>query len=97
MTPLLPESERAVVGHDHAEIGALLFERWRLPKVLVEAVAHHHDPTLVPGVAGLVGAVNTLLGCSDDDREAAFERAAAAGVTEELWRENLERGAAAAL
>ena len=51
----------------------------------------------MPGVAGLVGAVNTLLGCSDDDREAAFERAAAAGVTEELWRENLERGAAAAL
>ena len=97
MTPLLPESERAVVGHDHAEIGALLFERWRLPKVLVDAVAHHHDPTLVPGVAGLVGAVNTLLGCSDDDRDAAFERAAAAGVTEELWRENLERGAAAAL
>ncbi len=97
MTPLLPETERAAVGHDHAEIGALLFERWRLPKVLVDAVAHHHDAQLAPDLAGLVGAVNTLLGCSDADREAALERAAAAGVTEELWREHLERGRAGAL
>jgi putative nucleotidyltransferase with HDIG domain len=97
MTPLLPESERAAVGHDHAEIGALLFERWRLPKILVDAVAHHHDAQLTPGVAGLVAAVNTLLGCGEGDREAAFARAATAGITEELWREHLERGAAAAL
>lgn len=96
MTPLLPENERAAVGHDHAEVGALLFERWRLPKVLVEAVAHHHDAQLVPGLPGLLGAVNALLGCSHDDRAAAFERAAAAGVTEELWREHLERAANAA-
>lgn len=97
MTPLLPEAERAAVGHDHTEIGALLFERWRLPKVLVDAVARHHEPTLAPGLAGLVAAANTLLGCGRDEREQALGRAAAAGVTEELWLDYRERGAAVAV
>lgn len=93
MTPLLPEMERAAVGHDHTEIGALLFERWRLPKILVDAVARHHDETLAPGLAGLVAAANTLVGCGRDDRARALARAADAGVTEELWQEYRERSA----
>ncbi|MEW5701229.1 MAG: HDOD domain-containing protein [Candidatus Zixiibacteriota bacterium] len=35
--------EAAVLGWDHAAIGALLAERWRLPWVLASAIAHHHD------------------------------------------------------
>ena len=39
-----PEAERSVVGTDHAEVGAVLLARWKLPDAVVEAVAHHHQP-----------------------------------------------------
>jgi putative nucleotidyltransferase with HDIG domain len=42
------EAERATLGTDHCEVGALLLERWQLPDVIVEAVARHHDPNLDP-------------------------------------------------
>lgn len=44
----LVAAERAVLGTDHAEVGARLLETWRLPKLLVEAVAYHHRPTSSP-------------------------------------------------
>ena len=34
--------EREVLGVDHAWAGAFLFERWRLPSAVVEAVSTHH-------------------------------------------------------
>lgn len=37
-------AERAELGIDHAELGALLAERWSLPKRVVEAIRHHHRP-----------------------------------------------------
>jgi HD-like signal output (HDOD) protein len=37
-----------VLGTDHAEVGALLLQRWHLPDDLVEAVANHHQPVLKP-------------------------------------------------
>lgn len=40
----LLEAEHAVLGCDHAEIGARLLQQWRLPEIIVEAVAAHHDP-----------------------------------------------------
>ncbi|MCP3905751.1 MAG: GGDEF domain-containing protein [Planctomycetes bacterium] len=39
----LPDTERDAFGFDHAEIGAMLGERWSLPDELVEAIRHHHD------------------------------------------------------
>jgi len=42
------EAEKAVLGTDHAEVGALLLQRWHLPDDLVEAVANHHQPVLKP-------------------------------------------------
>jgi hypothetical protein len=42
----LIEAERAVHGCDHAVLGAALFARWRLPDILVEAVARHHCPAV---------------------------------------------------
>lgn len=36
--------ELALFGAYHAEIGASLLERWKLPPELVEAVRHHHKP-----------------------------------------------------
>ncbi|HEX3718069.1 MAG TPA: HDOD domain-containing protein [Verrucomicrobiae bacterium] len=44
------EAERAVLGVDHAEAGACLLEKWRLPEILVEAVAHHHSPIVQPTI-----------------------------------------------
>lgn len=38
------EAEKSVLGSDHAEIGACLLRRWRLPSSIVEAVASHHAP-----------------------------------------------------
>ena len=38
------ESERRVLGIDHAEVGALLLERWNLPASIVSAVRWHHEP-----------------------------------------------------
>ena len=39
----LPRAEREVLGVDHAEVGALVAQRWEFPFTLVEAVRTHHD------------------------------------------------------
>jgi len=38
------EAERRVLGIDHAEVGALLLERWQFPEELVQAVRWQHHP-----------------------------------------------------
>lgn len=38
------EAEQAVVGMNHAELGARLAERWLFPEVLVDTIRHHHTP-----------------------------------------------------
>ncbi len=42
------EAEQAVLGTTHAELGAWLAERWKLPPVLVHALAYHHSPSPPP-------------------------------------------------
>lgn len=44
----LSEAEQRVIGCDHSEIGECLLRTWGLPPVLLEAVANHHNPGLVP-------------------------------------------------
>lgn len=39
-----PEAEKHFLGMDHAEAGAILLEKWKLPKNLVNAVRFHHSP-----------------------------------------------------
>jgi len=41
------EVERERLGVTHAEVGALLLDRWDLPHAVTEAVAHHHAPSRV--------------------------------------------------
>ena len=36
--------ERQLLGVDHAEVGALLLNRWRLPEDITESVRYHHAP-----------------------------------------------------
>lgn len=40
--------EREAFGADHAELGALLCERWSLPAEIVAAVRGHHEPPSNP-------------------------------------------------
>lgn len=42
------DAERLAFGHDHAELGALALEAWRLPSTITCAVRdHHQDPATV--------------------------------------------------
>ena len=38
------QAEREILGYDHAELGAIVAERWNFPQELVQAVRWHHDP-----------------------------------------------------
>jgi putative nucleotidyltransferase with HDIG domain len=42
------EAEKLSLGTDHAEVGECLLRQWGLPELLLEAVAHHHQPVLQP-------------------------------------------------
>ncbi len=37
-------AEKACLGITHADLGAMILERWEFPREEVEAVRHHHDP-----------------------------------------------------
>ncbi len=57
------EAETDVLGVNHAEIGACLLSRWKLPPVVVEAVANHHEPPVDQG-ATLSAVVHLADGCA---------------------------------
>lgn len=38
------EAECAILGFDHAQVGARMTEQWNLPPQLVSAIRWHHDP-----------------------------------------------------
>ena len=46
----LPSStlENLAAGMNHAEIGALIAEKWNFPEELISAIRYHHDPDLAP-------------------------------------------------
>ena len=62
------DHERATTGTDHAEVGAALAQRWRLPPSIVSAIEWHHEPAKAdPSLRSLVYAVHladmaTMLG-----------------------------------
>ena len=49
----LQDAERAVLGLDHADVGAHLTERWYFPSQIVEAIGHHHRSCAPGAVAEL--------------------------------------------
>jgi putative nucleotidyltransferase with HDIG domain len=58
---VMRETELAVVGVDHAEIGHHLSLRWNLPEVLREAIGYHHDVLAAPSqppMAALIAAAD---------------------------------------
>ena len=54
----LIDAEQALLGIDHATLGALLAERWHFPREIVEAIGHHHAPPKIGNVAELVHIVH---------------------------------------
>jgi len=50
--------ERAVLGDDHADVGARLAAQWRFPDTIVQAIRYHHRPTAAPRLTGLVALVH---------------------------------------
>lgn len=66
----LEARERAVFGIDHAQAGAWLAESWKLPRSIVDAAAHHHDP-IAPGTplcgTTIVSLANRLVHWTDLD------------------------------
>ncbi len=42
----LAEAEKAVLGMDHSEVGSELLLRWKLPSLLSQAIAAHHQPPI---------------------------------------------------
>jgi putative nucleotidyltransferase with HDIG domain len=56
------EAEKAVLGADHAEVGARLLHKWNIPELIVDAVADHHAPVLKPSIQ--LSALVYLANCS---------------------------------
>ncbi len=52
------EVEWQVLGYTHAEVGALLAERWQLPPTIVSSLRYHHEPSAPPVPDPLVDAVH---------------------------------------
>jgi putative nucleotidyltransferase with HDIG domain len=45
--PTTPDSlaaEKLAYGWDHAEVGAMLLQKWKLPMQLIFSIRHHHNP-----------------------------------------------------
>jgi HD-like signal output (HDOD) protein/CheY-like chemotaxis protein len=80
------EVEREVIGYTHAEIGAYLLGLWRLPYPIVEAVAHHHEPSRIEtqelDLVTIIHVANTI---------ACALLAGESDLTRELDRSHLER------
>lgn len=71
---LLHEAERELLGFDHADVGRLLTEQWRIGPELVHAVASHHVLSGASSVdiAGLIHVADNMVhalgihGANDD-------------------------------
>jgi putative nucleotidyltransferase with HDIG domain len=51
------DAEKAVLGMDHTELGAIYLEHHHLPQVMVEAARFHHQPSRASTYANVVAAV----------------------------------------
>lgn len=58
------EAEAAVLGFNHAQVGAKIAEKWNLPKELVEAIEYHHSPekaTVNPQMTAIVHLADAIV------------------------------------
>ena len=57
----LATTETELLGFSHADLAALLVERWSLSPLLQQAVSHHHDATATTGT----GAAALIVRCAN--------------------------------
>lgn len=50
----LLQAERAVLGTDHPEVGAEIFQEWGLPRTFLKPIANHHRPSKSGGDLGYI-------------------------------------------
>ena len=43
------DAEREILGVDHAEVGGLIVQHWRLPESIQRSIMFHHDPSQAHG------------------------------------------------
>jgi len=58
------EAEAAILGFNHAQVGAKIAEKWNLPQELVEAIAYHHSPegaTVNPQMTAIVHVADAIV------------------------------------
>ena len=70
------EAERDELGFDHADIGGLLLEEWKMPPSLCDAVKYHHTPQLAednPIEAAIVHIANSITGMAEDGLDVDIE------------------------
>jgi putative nucleotidyltransferase with HDIG domain len=62
----LVDAERAILGYDHAELGARACERWKLPHRLAAVVRYHHGATYPEDeVGGIIGRLIRVIQLGD--------------------------------
>lgn len=42
------KAEQDILGFDHCQVGEALVQKWKLPELLSEVIAFHHDPLMAP-------------------------------------------------
>jgi hypothetical protein len=58
----LEELELELLGYDHAEVGDILAQRWKLPADIQDAVARHHSaPVDEVSLAGVICAADKFV------------------------------------
>lgn len=96
------EAERHVFGFDHAEVGAALVKNWKLPKLIVECIAFHHEPEKAkdyPAEVALISIANAVAGMADtependNDEDPLFNPASweLAGITKDVLPEAIKK------
>ena len=79
----LHEVEQEVQGATHAATGAYLLSLWGLPDGVVEAVAHHHDPSELPATTmDAVAAVHIANALANDIEAEPSGQAPSGGLDE---------------
>lgn len=67
----LLSAERELFGYDHADIGAMIAEHWKLPERIVRVIGEHHAPCLPEGDIRLLTAAVMQVDLWDAEKRGA--------------------------
>ncbi|MDH5572162.1 MAG: HDOD domain-containing protein [Gammaproteobacteria bacterium] len=71
------EAERNELGFDHADVGGLLLQEWKMPPSLFDAVKFHHTPQLAKENsidAAIVHIANSITGMAEEGLDVDLEQ-----------------------